>query len=183
MLQKVYFICRFIDLWGSVVGGLTNYDNLGPPLLGEQRAAPSDVGTGRIKLSDGAVLKLRILIVDVREAGFSPFGGVNFDVKTVGGVSTLDVPDELKKAVADKPVAPPEPPDGWEIVDIVEQEPAVAEVVVDSSKGRFRVKIVAEAVMVSRNMKYKTIHNEPPYWVSWVLKISWKPVEAQRAQS
>jgi len=28
------------------------------------------VGVGRIKLSDGAVLKLKILIVDVRESGF-----------------------------------------------------------------------------------------------------------------
>jgi hypothetical protein len=47
--------------------------------------APSPVGVGRIKLSDGAVLKLKILIVDVRESGFSPFGGVNFDVKVIGG--------------------------------------------------------------------------------------------------
>jgi len=43
--------------------------------------ASSPVGVGWIKLSDGAVLKLKILIVDVRESGFSPFGGVNFDVK------------------------------------------------------------------------------------------------------
>jgi hypothetical protein len=57
----------------------------------------------------------------VREAGFSPFGGVNFDVKVVGGVSTHSVPEELRKAVSGKPLMPPEPPpDGWEIVDIVE---------------------------------------------------------------
>ena len=138
----------------------------------------SSVGTGFIKLSDGTVLKLRILIVDVKEAGFSPFGGINFDVKTVGGVSTHSVPEELKEAVADKPLAPPEPPrDGWEIIDIVEQEPAVAEEIVDTSKGRYRVRVVAEAVMASRNMNYKSRHNEPIYWVSWVLKISWKPIE------
>ena len=138
----------------------------------------SSVGTGFIKLTDGTVLKLRILIVDVKEAGFSPFGGINFDVKTAGGVSTHSVPEELKKAVADKPLAPPEPPrDGWEIIDIVEQEPAVAEEIVDASKGRYRVRVVAEAVMASRNMNYKSRHNEPIYWVSWVLKIFWKPIE------
>jgi len=138
----------------------------------------SSVGTGFIKLFDGTVLKLRILIVDVKEAGFSPFGGISFDVKTVGGVSTHSVPEELKKAVADKPLAPPDlPRDGWEIIDIVEQEPAVAEEIVDTSKGRYRVRVVAEAVMASRNMNYRSRHDEPIYWVSWVLKISWKPVE------
>jgi len=145
-------------------------------LSGEQMVASSEAGTGYITLSDGTRLKLRILIVDVKEAGFSPFGGVNLDVKTVGGVSTVSVPDELKKAVVDKPLAPPEPPmDGWELVDIDRQEPAVAEAVADTSRGRFRVRVVAEAVMVSRNMRYKNIHNEPIYWVSWALKISWKP--------
>jgi hypothetical protein len=75
---------------------------------------------GLIRLADGSELKLRILVVDVREAGFSPFGGVNFDVKVVGGVSTLSVPEELKKAVSGKPLMPLEPPpDGWGIVDIV----------------------------------------------------------------
>jgi len=160
-----------------------SYNVPGSPSSGE-RVTPSDVGTGFIKLSDGAELKLRILIVDVKEVGFSPFGGVNFDVKTVGGVSTHRVSDELKKAVADRPLAPPEPPmDGWEIVDIERQESAVAETVVDTSKGKFRVRVVAEAVMASRNMKYRSIHGEPLYWVSWVLKISWKPVEAQSTQT
>jgi len=42
----------------------------------------SPVGVGRIKLSDGATLKLKTLIVDVRGSGFSPFGGVSFDVSS-----------------------------------------------------------------------------------------------------
>ena len=136
------------------------------------------VGTGFIKLSDGTVLKLRILIVDVKETGFSPFGGIYFDVKTVGGVSTHNVPEELKKIVAKRPLAPLEPPrDGWEIIDIVEQKPAIAEEVVDTSKGKYNVKVVAEAVMASRNIKYRSRYGEPIYWVSWVLKISWKPIK------
>jgi hypothetical protein len=132
---------------------------------------------GLIRLADGSELKLRILVVDVREAGFSPFGGVNFDVKVVGGVSTLSVPEELRKAVDGKPLMPPAPPpDGWEIVDIVEQRPAVVEEVVATSQGKFIVRVVAEAVMVARNMKYRSTLGEPVYWVSWVYKISWKPV-------
>ena len=67
--------------------------------------ASSPVGGGWIRLSDGAVLKLKILIVDVRESGFSPFGGVNFDVKVVGGVAVESVPEEVKKLVANKPLA------------------------------------------------------------------------------
>lgn len=135
------------------------------------------ISEGFIKLSDGTALKLKIYIVDIKEMGFSPFGGVNFDVKTVGGVSTHTVPDGLKKAVANKPLAPPEPPlDGWETVDVVEFKPAIAEEDFASSKGGFKIKVVAEPVMVSRNMNYRTVHSEPIYWVSWVVKISWKPV-------
>jgi hypothetical protein len=43
------------------------------------------VRPGFIRLSDGSQLVLKIFIIDVKEAGFSPFGGVNFDVKVVGG--------------------------------------------------------------------------------------------------
>jgi hypothetical protein len=138
--------------------------------------APSPVGIGRIKLSDGAVLKLKILVVDVRESGFSPFGGVNFDTKVIGGVAVESVPEEVKKLVADKPLAPPEPPkDGWELLDIVEQQPAEALEVVQSSRGEFVVRVVAEAVMASRNTLYRSPFNEPVYWVSWIYKVSWKP--------
>jgi len=84
----------------------------------------------------------------------------------------------LGEAVKDKPLVPPEPPrEGWELVDIVEQEPAIAEEVVNPSKGLFKVRVRAEATMVARNMLYRTIHNEPVYWVTWVNKVSWKPVK------
>jgi hypothetical protein len=134
--------------------------------------ASSPVGVGRIRLSDGAVLKLKILIVDVRESGFSPFGGVNFDAKIIGGVAVESVPEEVKKLVANKPLAPSEPlTEGWELLDIVEREPAEAWEVVKSSKGLFMVKVVAEVVMVARNMMYRSIHGEPIYWASWVNKV------------
>jgi hypothetical protein len=141
---------------------------------------PEGSELGFITVSDGTVLKFKLSIIDIKEieGTFSPFGGVVFDVKAIGGVSTYKVPEELKKAVADKRIAPPEPPqDGWEILEIREQKPAVVEEIVDSSKGKFVVRVVGEAVMVARNMNYKTPHNEPVYWVSWVYKISWRPVE------
>ena len=98
-------------------------------------------------------------------------------MKVVGGVSTHSVPEELRKAVGGKPLMSPEPPlDGWEIVVIVEQRPAIVEEVVAMSQGKFIVRVVAEAVMAARNMRYRSTLGEPLYWVSWVYKISWKPV-------
>ena len=133
---------------------------------------------GVVKLSDGAILRLKITVVDAREAGFSPFGGINIHVKPIGGVATVEIPKELIDKIKDKPLAPTEPPlNGWELLDIVEQEPAVEEVIVDTSKGRYVVRVEAEAVMASRNMKYRNVFNEPIYWVNWVWKISWKPLK------
>ncbi len=124
-------------------------------------------------MADGTVLKLKIAIVDIKECGFSPFGGIDLDVKAIGGVATHSVPEELKKFMVDKPLAPPElPTDGWEIIDIVEQKPAEMEEITNTSKGKFRVKVTAEAVMAARNMKYKSRLTEPIYWISWVWKIS-----------
>lgn len=133
---------------------------------------------GIIKLSDGAVLRLRILIVDVKETGFSPFGGVNLAVSTIGGIAVAQLPDELRKVVADRPLAPSElPRDGWDYVDVVEFSPAVAEEDFETTRGRFIVAVRAEPVMVVRNLNYKTLLGEPLYWASWVYKISWRPAK------
>jgi len=136
------------------------------------------VGIGRVKLSDGTIIKLKTLIVDVKEAGFSPFGGVSFDVKVIGGVATESVPNDVKELVKDKPLAPLEPPkDGWEILDITEQQPAEVVENTSTSLGIFSIKVVSEVVMASRNVMYRTPTNEPLYWVSWVNKVSWRPLE------
>ena len=102
------------------------------------------VGVGNIKLSDGAHLRLRILIVDVKEIGFSPFGGVNFYANVTGGVYVESIPDSLKSS--SKPLFPglKLARDGWELLDIVEQMPAEALEVVQSSRGEFEVRVVAE---------------------------------------
>jgi len=57
------------------------------------------VGVGNIKLSDVAHLRLKILIVDVKEIGFSPFGGVNFYANVTGGVYVESIPDSLRELV------------------------------------------------------------------------------------
>lgn len=139
----------------------------------------SEVGVGEVRVSDGAVLALKVLIVDVKEvqALFAPFGGVDFTVNVVGGVSIKELPQDVRKLIENKPVSTTYPSDGWELMDIVNQREAVASVVVDSSRGKFQVIVRAEAVMVARNVNYKTAANEPFYWLNWVYKISWRPVK------
>jgi hypothetical protein len=134
------------------------------------------IGVGDIKLSDGALLRLKILIVDVKEIGFSPFGGVNFYANVTGGVYVESIPDSLRELVKDKLLFPglELAREGWELLDIIEQKPAEALEVVQSSRGEFEVRVVAEAVMVARNTHYRSPTNEPVYWVHWIYKVSWK---------
>ncbi|WP_202962749.1 hypothetical protein [Geoglobus acetivorans] len=135
---------------------------------------------GIIKLSDRSILKLSIMIIDAKEVGFSPFGGVNIAVKPIGGVAPLEVPETVKELVKDKPLASPElPQDGWELIDIIDHEPAIDEYEVYTSKGKFKVTVEAEPVMAARNINYKSGADEPIYWLNWVYKISWKPVKEQ----
>lgn len=133
---------------------------------------------GIVTLADGSKLVLRVVIVGVKHVGFSPFGGVNFTIKTAGGIASLYVPDELKNKVKDKPLTPPDKPpeDGWELIDIQSQEPAIEEVEVEVEGKKYRIKVLAEASMVSRNMNYKTDVGEPLYWVHWNVKTQWKPL-------
>ncbi len=140
---------------------------------------------GKIKLSDGTILRLRVAIVNVRKIeGFSPFGGVNLAVKAVGGVGSISVPDELRKAVADKPLLPPDrpPKEGWEFVRIEEQEPAFEEAEVTIDGNKFLVRVEAEALMAVRNLKYRTEVGEPMYVVNWVNKVTWSPIEESKGE-
>jgi len=133
---------------------------------------------GIIRLADGSVLILRVAVVGVKHAGFSPFGGVNFTVKTTGGVIAISIPEELRERVRDKPFSPLDklPQDGWELVDVQEQEPAQEVVEVDIDNKRYVVEVLGEATMVSRNMYYRADSDEPLYWVSWSVKIKWRPM-------
>lgn len=130
---------------------------------------------GRIEVEDGSVLKLKMAIVDVKESGFSPFGGINFGIKPTGGIALVELPEELREMVEDKPISPKLPKDGWEIIKIIDKQPAFEEVKVSSSKGDFKVRMELDPIMASRNMKYKSQENEPLYHVSWANKSSWSP--------
>jgi hypothetical protein len=137
---------------------------------------------GVVKLSDGTILKLKIALIEARDIGFSPFGGVNIIVKPMGGIAVQEVPETIIKGMSGKPLAPvgPEPPkDGWKIVEITEYEPAQVEEEVKTSKGPFIVRVQAEPVMASANYSYRTETNEPLYWLNWVFKVSWKPAEGK----
>jgi len=69
---------------------------------------------GIVRLADGSTLILRVAVVGVKYACFSPFGGANFAVKTTGGVAAISVPEELREHVRDKPLSPSDrlPQDG-----------------------------------------------------------------------
>ena len=134
---------------------------------------------GEVNLADGTKLKLKMAIFDIREAGFSPYGGVNIAVKSACGITVESIPEELKIAVANKPVAPPNVEDGWELIDIKSFESAIGEQNITTSKGKFRVRIEAEPIMAARNIKYRSLPgiNESLYSLRWVLKITWKPIK------
>ena len=54
------------------------------------------------------------------------------------------------------------PRDGWQIIDIKDSEPAYEEREIETSKGKFLVKVQAEPVMAARNINYKTQNSMNP---------------------
>ncbi|EZQ11337.1 hypothetical protein CM19_01020 [Candidatus Acidianus copahuensis] len=135
------------------------------------------IGKGSLTLSDGTVITLVTYVLNVKETGFSPYGGVNFVVESITGITIERVPDELKEKVKDKTIPNGVPQDGWEIIDIKDQKPAIVELETDSSKGKFMVRAETEAVMASRNLNYRTPSNEPWYSVLSINKVSWRPLK------
>ena len=133
---------------------------------------------GRVKLSDGSILKIVATIIDARESGFSAFGGINIIIKQSGGTAVVKIPDELINLAKDKPVYSigELPKDGWEIVDIVEYTPALAETKIETSKGNYLVRLKVEPTMASHNLNYKSELGEPIYLLNLAPLVSWKPV-------
>lgn len=133
---------------------------------------------GKVSLSDGAIFKIAISIIDARESGFSPFGGINILIKPMGGTAIVKIPEEISNLVKEKPVNPINeiPKDGWEIVDIAEYVPAIAETKIETSKGQYLVRLKVEPSMASRNLNYKNELGEPVYLINLATLVSWKPV-------
>jgi hypothetical protein len=141
-------------------------------------------GTLMAELEDGTIVLVKVTLTSVEEAGFSPLGGVKFSAKTTTDVISMS-PQELKEKVKDRPVHYPQqqlPADGWEIVDIKWQKPAVIETTVNTSKGLFSVRIVTEATMAARNMSYRLPSGDPIYYVAWVYKAYWRPQEREATE-
>jgi hypothetical protein len=117
-----------------------------------------------------------ITILDARESGFSPFDGINIAIKPVGGTAIIKPSNEMIEKIKDKPTitSGETPKDGWEIIDITGFKPAIAEKIIDTTKGKYLVKIIAEPSMASRNLKYKSEIDEPIYFLVWASKFSWK---------
>jgi len=132
-----------------------------------------------VELEDGTVVVVKITLTKIEESGFSPLGGIMFSGKFNADISSIS-PEKLKEKVKDRPVHYPEqqlPTDGWEVVDIKWQKPAVLGAIVNTSKGVFSFRVVAEATMVARNMNYRLPSGDPLYYVAWVYKPYWRPQE------
>ena len=132
-----------------------------------------------MKLEDGTTVVMKVILDSIKEMGFSPFGGVNFSANITTQIAFAS-PEELKEKVKDMPVRNPGqqlPTDGWEVVDIEWQRPAVIETTVNTSRGVFSFKIVTEALMAARNMNYRTPAGDPLYQIAWVYKYYWKPAK------
>jgi len=131
------------------------------------------------KLEDGTTVIMKAILDNIEETGFSPFGGVSFSAKITTQISFVP-PEELKEKVKDMPVhysGQQLPTDGWEVVDIAWQRPAVIETTVNTSRGVFSLKIITEALMAARNMNYRTPAGDPLYQIAWVYKYYWKPAK------
>ncbi len=132
-----------------------------------------------VELEDGTVVIVKITLTKIEESGFSPLGGIMFSGKFNADISSIS-PKKLKEKVKDRPVHYPGqqlPTDGWEVVDIKWQKPAVLGAIVNTSKGIFSFRVVAEATMVARNMNYRLPSGDPIYYVAWVYKPYWRPHE------
>ena len=130
-----------------------------------------------VGLEDDAVVIVKLTLTKIEESGFSPIGGIMFSGKFNADISSVS-PEELREKVKDKPVhysVQQLPTDGWEVVDIKWQKPAVIETTVSTSKGVFSFRVVAEATMAARNMNYRLPSGDPLYYVAWVYKPYWRP--------
>jgi len=138
-----------------------------------------DFSLGYVKLSDGTTIILRAAVVDVKPLQIpSPFEP-EFNVIIAGGVSAYPSDSALNE-VKDKPLIEPSkmPSDGWTLIDIVEKQSAYEEIEYFlNEKEKYTIRAEIEPILVAKNSNYRTIQNEPLYFVRWVNKVSWKRYE------
>ncbi len=66
------------------------------------------------------------------------------------------------------------PEDSWEMVDMLEQQPAVETTRFKAEGEEYVIRVEAEATVVARNTKYRNEMGEPPCYAYWVYKPFWK---------
>jgi len=126
---------------------------------------------GYAKLSDGALLGLRVAIFDVKEFESLPTGP-RFLVGNVVQVSVLECPNEVKELVKSKPIGLPGDAlrrlEIWELLDITESAPATEECEYCAHDGRTYLIIVeVEPTIVARTLEYRDEFGNPIYHVRW----------------
>jgi len=138
-----------------------------------------DYNLGYVKLQDGTIIILRAAVVDVKPLQISSPFEPEFNVIIIGGVSVYPSDSALNE-VKDKPIIGPNETvlSGWTLIDIVEKQSAYEEVEYFlNGKGKYVIRAEIEPILAAKNSNYRTIQNEPLYFVRWVNKVSWKKCE------
>lgn len=127
---------------------------------------------GYLKLSDGAIIYIRVTITDLREGELKPTGpdfGIGFQI----GITVHETPEGLRERVRGKPLPPADGShrrnlDIWELVGITEKKPAREECVQRASDGRsYRIAVEIEPTIVARTLEYRDHNGHPIYFIRW----------------
>ena len=129
---------------------------------------------GYVKLSDGTILIIRVVITDIREIRREPTGLI-FNVGHSVSVAAFS-PESLKEIVKDKPKPVGldylKKLDVWEFIDIVECKNSIDECLYYGSDGlTYRISIEIEPTIASRTLEFRDEFMNPVYFVRWSPKI------------
>lgn len=119
---------------------------------------------GVYKLEDGCVIKAKVILADVHMLGEDAVGPQL--AYSVVVAMRFTVPDDVRRRVADKPLATyvdaKDP--GWRPVKVLESNPAYSEYILD---GRWLLKLRLEVVGVAKNENYRNEVLMPLYVARW----------------
>jgi len=119
---------------------------------------------GVYKLEDGCVIKARVILADVHMLGEDAVGPQL--AYSVVVAMRFTVPDDVRRRVADKPLATyvdaKDP--GWRPVKVLESNSAYSEYILD---GRWLLKLRLEVVGVAKNENYRNEVLMPLYVARW----------------
>lgn len=130
---------------------------------------PLEEGFGEYRLEDGTVLKARVILADVFKIGEDPLGPI-LAYSVIAAVRFI-VPEEIRRAVASKPLANHVDvrDRGWKPVKIVEAKPAESRYVVE---GKWLLKLRLEIVGVVKNENHRTPLVMPHYVARWTTVVN-----------